>query len=1158
MTVFLPSEVKQFLNDSESKNCTIYKSGPGTQACLAQGGLRQDRDVVVIVPDATALQQIQSLLHCFNPGQNDLDDRRWVSFGPYDPTQPAAKHWPGRWSSLFSLMTGPRRQGVLMTLDNLLPFWPPPDILDQESLLLIRGEEREPEQLLEILVFWGYSRVNLVTRPGEVSLRGDIMDVFVSGQDLPLRLEFFGDVLENIRLFEPVSQRSKAEREEAVLLPVAQAILSPERSQRAREYWTDLWKTGQLSKAERSRLERQLEEGQIDVPPGLFYPDAVSLQQWLRPGSVYLLVEADQLRAKLDEYEDKWQTFFEDLERQQDIVWPSKTIVQPAARARQAWLDKKQILFESLPLGDREGGVSLPEKRYDSYQELFWRPEDRKRPWSALMSKLKHWRSVKHQTILSFQSDKGRNTFFKFLQKEDIQVHSEYSPDRTGIFAVVSDFDRGVDLEWNHLLVLSEDVFQPQREGRGKRAARTDFKGLQRFEDIDKDELLVHRDYGVGRFLGLNRLKVGDVGNDYLELEYAGGDKLFVPVDRLNLIQKYKGPEGVAPALDRLGTNRWQNTKARVRKVLQAIAHDLVEVYAHRKVTKGFQYSPTDDFYHEFEATFDFEETADQEQAISDVLADMDQPEPMDRLVCGDAGFGKTEVALRAAFRAVASGKQVAMLCPTTVLAEQHYQNFKRRMEDFSVNVAMVSRFVPQAQQKKVLARAEKGEIDILIGTHRLLSDDVRLPRLSLYILDEEQRFGVRHKEKLKRIRRNVDVLTLTATPIPRTLQLSLSGIRQLSVIETPPQERKPVETSLVERDPEMLKSILHRELERGGQVFWVYNRVKGIARVKEYVQSLAPEARIGVAHGQMYERTLEETMHQFWRGDVDVLISTAIIESGLDFPHANTLVVDQAQMFGLGQLYQLRGRVGRSSDQAYAYFVVPSLDGLAAKARKRLQTVLELDYLGAGFQVALEDLRLRGAGNILGEAQSGNIGKVGLDLFLEMLEQEVSKVKGEPVRQESEPELNICFDANIPGDYIVDPKQRLQYYKSLSGAESVERLADWADEIRDRFGPLPDSLDRLIAVLELKRVLACLQVGRADLQTNRVVLTWPDDAQPVEPEKFLSWIQARQDRARFTPPSKLELRFDSKASIAEAIRDLGRELEALKSEAPVEGLCSA
>ncbi|MFW6143136.1 MAG: DEAD/DEAH box helicase, partial [Desulfovermiculus sp.] len=543
---------------------------------------------------------------------------------------------------------------------------------------------------------------------------------------------------------------------------------------------------------------------------------------------------------------------------------------------------------------------------------------------------------------------------------------------------------------------------------------------------------------------------------------------------------------------------------------------------------------------------FGFEETPDQEQAIKDVFADMGKDEPMDRLICGDAGFGKTEVALRASFRAVCAGKQVAMLCPTTVLAEQHYQTFKQRMEDFSVRVEMVSRFVPAREQKKILAAAEKGQVDVLIGTHRLLSSDVHIPNLGLFILDEEQRFGVKHKEKLKNIRQTIDVLTLTATPIPRTLQLSLSGIRGLSVIETPPQERKAVQTSLVEREQKMLKAILQRELDRQGQVFWVYNRVQGLPRVKEYVQSLVPEARVAMAHGQMSERNLEETMRAFWHGEIDVLVATAIIESGLDFPRANTLIVDQAQMFGLGQLYQLRGRVGRSREQGYAYFVVPSVQDLPKTSAKRLQTILDMDYHGAGFQVAMEDLRLRGAGNILGEAQSGTMSKVGLDLFLEMLEQEVRRVKGEPLQQETDPELNITFEANIPGTYVSDPQERLQYYRGMSSAQFDDQIDEWVADLQDRFGSVPEPVQNLAAVFKLKRRLSALQVQRADLFANRLVVYWTEDSKPLDPEAFLAWLQSQHNQVKFDPPAKLELRFEGKASISRAIQEAGQMLDEL------------
>ncbi len=640
----------------------------------------------------------------------------------------------------------------------------------------------------------------------------------------------------------------------------------------------------------------------------------------------------------------------------------------------------------------------------------------------------------------------------------------------------------------------------------------------------------------------MTRLQANNTGNDYLLLNYAGGDKLYVPVDKLSLVQKYKGPEGAAPALDKLGGTGWSKSKEKARKALQEIAHDLVQMYAYRSVAKGYTYSPPEELYKEFEATFDFEETADQEQAIKDVLRDMHSSEPMDRLVCGDSGFGKTEVAMRAAFRAVVSGKQVCLLCPTTVLAEQHYQNFQKRMESFPVRIAMISRFISSKEQKKIINSAENGEIDILIGTHRVLSSDVYLPRLSLFILDEEQRFGVRHKEKLKQIRQSIDVLTLTATPIPRTLQLSLSGIRQLSLIETPPQERKAVQSSLVERDAQALASILQSELDRSGQVFWVYNRVQGLEQVKDYVQSLVPGAEVGMAHGQMSEKRLEENMHRFLHGKLDILVTTAIIESGLDFPNANTLIVDQAQMFGLGQLYQLRGRVGRSDEQAFAYFVVPSREKLPRSTAKRLQTILDMDYLGAGFQVAREDLRLRGAGNILGEVQSGSINKIGLDLFLEMLEQEVRRVKGQPLRDETDPE------ANIPGDYIQDAEVRLHYYKEMVSSKSDRDLDNLLLEISDRFGNPPVQLENLAAVIKLKRQLSLLKVERADLYASRIVMHWSEDVQPVDPQVFIQWMEENQDSVKFDPPAKLELRPQGIDSIFEVVTEAKLLLEKLRT----------
>ena len=644
-------------------------------------------------------------------------------------------------------------------------------------------------------------------------------------------------------------------------------------------------------------------------------------------------------------------------------------------------------------------------------------------------------------------------------------------------------------------------------------------------------------------------MDLNSAANDFLLIEYSGRDKLYVPADRLGLIQRFKGTEGVEPALDRLGGPAWAAGKEKARKAIEKIAADLVEMYAYRKVAKGFRYDPPGELYHEFEATFGFEETPDQAKAIQDVLDDMDRGEPMDRLICGDVGFGKTEVALRAAFRAAAEGRQVALLCPTTVLAEQHYQTFRARLAGFPVNVGLLSRFVTKPRQKEVLKAAAAGQIDILIGTHRILSSDVKLPNLALLVLDEEQRFGVRHKEKLKALKKNVDVLTLTATPIPRTLQLSMSGIRELSIIETAPQDRKPVATAVLRRDDAVLSKVIEREIEREGQVFWVYNRVQGLERVVEYVRKLAPQARVGMAHGQMSETELETTMHKFWHGELDVLVCTSIVESGLDFPRANTLVVDQAQMFGLGQLYQLRGRVGRSDRQAYAFFVVPDAERLTAVAEERLRIIMDMDYLGAGFQVAMEDLRLRGAGNILGEVQSGHMSRVGLELYLEMLEEAVGRLKGTPSALAVETELTLGLPAHIPASYIDDGRERLRCYKALTSAVGGAAREEAALSMRDRFGPFPEELTNFLAVLDFKQFLTELQVQRADVHRDHLRMVWPEGQTAVQPERIVE-LAAKMPGARLHPPAGLTLPLAADLPFSEGLQKVRVALEEIRTAA--------
>ncbi len=1132
---------KEILSLVAHKHIHIHKSGPATQVYLAEFLRRNGHDVVMVLPPNADFVQYSLLADLFTRKVKQ-NENFWESscyFAP-SPNRQKRQVWAELWTCLFGLVHN-RATVSVINAESLLHYLPPVRLVRDAFLLLYPGEEIDPEFILDKLAAWGYSRAFTVTAQGETSLRGDILDIFPPGYQHPIRMEFFGDKLESIRTFEPLSQRSIQNLDHCLILPSTLCIGEKELVDAAEKKADHLKSIGEISASRRQQLEKNLLENINDYPPGLFYDQPGRMADFLPQDAYYMLVDPSRLRTSLEEGEWKLK------QQADDADYPEKFIVQPASRFRSLVQDKRQIIFEKLVMGQKNQGYDLDEKEINSFSDIFWKPQDNRRPWPTLVQALQEWQRSANQTVLAFNTVKSRNRFLDLIEKEGIKPSTAYDADRKGLYALVSGLEKGMHMNWNHVYLLGEDVLQPGKREKIVSASKK-FAGISRVEDISSGELLVHRDYGLGRFGGLERINTDTSANDYLLIYYANDDKLYVPVDRFSLVQKFKGPEGVHPALDKLGGAGWAKTKSRVRQAIKKIAKDLVDMYAQRKVIKGYKYSPLEEFYQEFANTFGFEETSDQEQAIKEVMLDMELDEPMDRLICGDVGFGKTEVAMRAAFRAVQDGKQVALLCPTTVLAEQHYQNFLQRMQDFSVNVRMLSRFVPRNRQKTILEAARRGEVDILIGTHRLLSKDVVLPRLSLLILDEEQRFGVRHKEKIKQLRQNVDVLTLTATPIPRTLQLSLSGIRTLSVIESPPMDRKPVESSLIERDDKFLQQAMRRELERKGQVFWVYNRVKGLDNVLEYVRELMPEARVAKAHGQMPERILEETMHRFWHHEIDILVCTAIIESGLDFPRANTLIVDQAQMFGLGQLYQLRGRVGRSDEQAYAYFIIPSVKELTEQTRKRLQIILDMDYLGAGFQVAMEDLRLRGAGNILGEVQSGQVGKVGLELFLEMMQEEVGKLKGETGFQHRDVEINIGFSAHIPEDYIPDPAERLRYYRMFSACARSEDYEQTVQEIKDRFGNLPDELKNFILVLKIKHILKVLAPERVNFMENKLNIEWSNQIDFISPEKLVGWIEKNKEVARMNPPAKLELRLPDNPSINLRLQSLQKVVEDLSS----------
>ncbi len=679
---------------------------------------------------------------------------------------------------------------------------------------------------------------------------------------------------------------------------------------------------------------------------------------------------------------------------------------------------------------------------------------------------------------------------------------------------------------YRDFIILTErDIFGERPFFKSIKKSRVS-KLISSIEDFKEGDYLVHTEHGIGRFLGIKKEKIEDFEGDFLTIEYLGGDRLYVPLERINYVQKYHAPENIRPKLDKLGGRTWQKTKQRVKQKLKDMAQKLVALYARRTALKGFAFSADTELHNEFNGFFTYEETPDQLSAIYEIKEDMESPTPMDRLLCGDVGYGKTEVAMRACFKAVYDSRQAAVLVPTTILAEQHYDTFLSRFSAFPIRIESLSRFKSPSEQKKILKALSEGEIDIIIGTNRLLGKDVIFYNLGLLIIDEEHKFGVAHKEKLKALRTNMDVLTLTATPIPRTLHMALSGIRSMSVIETPPEERLAVKSFVARFNPEIIKDALQKELNRGGQVFFIHNRIHDIHNTANFLRALLPDGKIAVAHGQMKGRELENVMRSFYRKEINILVSTAIIGSGLDIPTANTIIIDRADKFGLADLYQLRGRIGRSNVKAYAYFLIPGEDAITEEARKKLSAVLELSYLGAGFRLALKDLEIRGAGNLLGSEQSGHIEAVGYDLYIKMLEEAVAELKGEEVTPKIEPLLELRTTAIIPEDYIEDPTLRLSLYRKIGDVDNSEQLRRVKDELKDRFGTLPEETERLIEIMQLKLSARKLAVIRLQNIAGKIKILFAPET-PVTPEKILSLYPVRKNISngvKFLPEGGIEL----------------------------------
>jgi transcription-repair coupling factor (superfamily II helicase) len=1045
---------------------------------------------------------------------------------------------------LYRLVASDQPFILVTTVDALLQKVLPKKGLCDFAEPIEAGEESDLESLTEKLLSGGYVRSIIVEEPGEFSVRGGILDVFCPLYPEPLRTEFFGDTVESLRFFSSENQRTTQSVSEAILIPAREAVLEPghrdEIINRIRVRAADL---EMPVRALRKLIDQIKNEGSFPRIEGLtamVYPELDSLFDYLPESTLFMLSEPNDLSDAAAHFKKQVDNNYQSaLEEHRFCVRPDEIYLDwPQTRA--TLFEKKPIVFKLLPvLPDGGAGDAVPLQVHFSVSDN-----------TDIRDQLKHRREKEHlllpladwirdklaarwSILLVCRTRAQIERLRHLLEPYDISFHlvdrfSEITTGAGAVYASQGQLSAGFVWPDQALAIITDhDIFSARQRRRvpKRKQIRTDLLSL---DELQQEDLVVHIDHGIGQYLGLVKLKLDGATNDYLHLIYKGGDKLYLPIDRMNMIQKYLGVDGIAPVLARLGGKSWEKIKSRVKRTAEKIAGELLDLYAARKVKSGVSFGKPDEYFRDFEGSFPFEETDDQVKAIEDVLADMENPMPMDRLICGDVGYGKTEVALRASFMAVYNGKQAALLVPTTVLAEQHYKTFTDRFVNHPVSIACLSRFRTRSEQLEIIENLKSGKIDIVIGTHRLVQKDVSFKDLGLIIIDEEQRFGVKHKEKLKQFRKTVDVLALTATPIPRTLHMSLMGVRDISVISTPPEHRRPILTYISEFDDAIITGAIQKELERKGQIFFVHNNIYSIEGVATHLKRLIPEVRLDVAHGRMNEATLEKVMFRFIKREIDLLVCTTIIESGLDIPSANTILVNRADKFGLAQMYQLRGRVGRADEQAYAYLFVPRGQGLTKDAQKRLKVLMEHSDLGSGFQIAMSDLKIRGGGTILGASQSGHIAAVGYDMFLQLMEQAVSSLNGEPVSESLEPEINLPLSSFLPETYIPDIDQRLSSYRRLSRMTNVKEVSEFNGELLDRFGPLPDPAENLLQKIMLKILARKAAVQKFDLAGRVLVLTL---SQPhlQNPQGVVDMVMADPKRFEILPDNVLKMNMISR-----------------------------
>ena len=971
---------------------------------------------------------------------------------------------------------------IITTMDALMSAAVPFEQLMSHVIKLKEGDELDLEKLKHDLTVMGYERVGRVEEPGQFTVHGGIADVYPLTMEVPVRIELWGDEIDTIRCFEPQSQRSMDQIECVSVFPAAEVIADDTARRRAvgmiqNELESQLAvfkKAKEPDKAKRLReetnriLEALGEDVVLEAPDSYisyFYPRTVQLSEYFdEKNTLVFLDEPMRLKERGDgvqaEFEESMKNRLEQgflLPGQTALLTPAKHVLAAFERGQVAALSSLDSRLADFTVVN---SYAVNVQNMNTYREGF----------ELLIKDLTHWKKEKYRIVLLCPSRTRANRIVNQLIEYDLLAYYSEDEDKKinpgEIMVTYGNLHRGFLYPMLKFAVITEsDIFGVKKK---KKEKKSHYQG-QRISDLKPGDYVVHENYGLGIYRGTERQIVDKVTKDYIKIEYGDGGKLYFPVTQLHMIQKYADSESKQPKLNKLNGQEWTKTKSRVQKAVNNIAKELVELYAVRQSGHGYQYGTDTVWQKEFEELVPFDETADQLAAIDATKADMESTKIMDRLVCGDVGYGKTEIAIRAAFKAVQDSKQVVFLVPTTILAQQHYNTFVERMKDYPIRIELLSRFRTSAQIKASLERLKKGLADIVIGTHRVLSKDVVFKDLGLLIIDEEQRFGVTHKEKIKQMKQNIDVLTLTATPIPRTLHMSLIGIRDMSVLEEAPQDRTPIQTYVMEYNDEMVREAISRELARGGQVYYVYNRVNNIEEITNQIRKLVPEASVAFAHGQMSERELEKIMYGFINGEIDVLVSTTIIETGLDISNANTMIIHDADQMGLSQLYQLRGRVGRSNRTAYAFLMYRRNKMLKEIAEKRLHAIREFTELGSGIKIAMRDLELRGAGNLLGAEQHGHMEAVGYDLYCKMLNEAVQEAKGIEVQEDFETTIDLQINAYIPEKYIPNEYQKLDIYKRIAAIENREEYEDMMEELLDRFGEPPKMVQNLLAVASLK-----------------------------------------------------------------------------------------